>query len=171
MKKRLITLWVAWLLAWAPNANAEINSTKEGTNKDLIETISNDQTSSPDSSSTISFDEAKKLKENQELIEKLLGNENIQELIAEYWEEDVKTIINEIIKNGDVDEIINKALDNDDLKKAIEEWNDEEVTKILQEIIDDFYHVRPAWWRITDKVSYWITFVIVWELLKKRKEW
>ena len=171
MKKRLITLWVAWLLAWTPNANAEINSTKEWTNKDLIETISNNQTTPTDSASTISFDEARKLNEHKELIEKLLTNENIKQLIAEYWEEDVANIINEILKNWDVDEIIDKAINNEDLQKAMEEWNDEEVAKILQEIIDDFYHVRPAWWRIADKVSYWVTFVIVWELLKKRKEW
>jgi len=55
MNKKLLTVWVAWLLVLWPNANAEINSTKLDKNKDLSEALTKEQTTLEDTASTITL--------------------------------------------------------------------------------------------------------------------
>lgn len=170
MKKRLAVLWVAWLLAWWPNADAQIDSTKIETNKDLIETIN--QNKSENWSNIISFEDAKRFQEQKEFSERILKNEKIQELIEEYWQESVEKIVNEIIINEinineDIKELIETALKDGDIQKALEEWNEENLIKFVEEVTKDF-DMQSKWLRVIDKVCFGIIFIIVWENLKKK---
>ena len=39
MNKKLLTVWLAWLLTLWPSANAKVNSEKTEINKDLVEVL------------------------------------------------------------------------------------------------------------------------------------
>ncbi len=167
MNKKLLTVWVAWLLTLWPNANAGINSTKLDTNKDLNEALTKEQTTSEDSTSTITFEEAKKLAEQKELYERIINNKEIQEIIKEHWEEEVKKVIIELLTNEGTQTIIDDALKNEDIQKALEEWNQEELQKLIEEVIADFHHDRPWRWRVLDKLWFWVIMIFLREQFKK----
>ena len=167
MNKKLLTVWVAWLLTLWPNANAGINSTKLDTNKDLNEVLAKEQTTSEDSTSTITFEEAKKLAEQKELYERIINNKEILEIIKEHWEEEVKKVIIELLTNEGTQTIIDDALKNEDIQKALEEWNQEELQKLIEEVIADFHHDRPWRWRVLDKLWFWVIMIFLREQLKK----
>lgn len=170
MKKRLATLWVAWLLAWWPNANAQTNSTRIETNKNLADTISQNKS---ENWRTISFEDAKRLQEQKRLSERIIKNEKIQELVEKYWKENIEKIVNEIIINEinineDTKELIEKALKDENIQKALKEWNEEDLTQFVEEVTKDF-DMQSRWLKVIDKVCFGIIFVVFWENIKKRK--
>ena len=141
MKKTLATLWLAWMLAWSPSANAQIDSSKNETKKDLVEVMAKEQAALEEDGKTISFEDVKVLQENQwQLIEEIMKDEKIQELINEYWEEEVQQIITEIITNKDTKEVIEKALKDENIQKALQDWNREGVEKWVQKISEEIYY-------------------------------
>jgi len=168
MKKRLLTLWVAWLLAWSPNTHAQIDSTKAEINKDLVEIVSKEQKTSKNQVKTITFEDAKKQQEQRQFFEKIMENKRIQDLIEEYWQEEVEEMVNQIITSDDTQSIIEDALKDEKFQKALEDGNEEEVAKLVKEFMKDFYG-ESFWWKIIDKVFFGIMFVILWEWFKKRK--
>ena len=112
MKKLLETLWLVWMLMWSPSANAWVDTTRVETNKNLVETMVQEQTTSDNDEQTITLEEAQKLQEQQKLIEEIMGDEKIQELINEYWEEEVEKMVKDIITNKNTVKILKKALDD-----------------------------------------------------------
>lgn len=164
MKKRLAALWVAWLLAQSPNTNAQIDSTKIDAQKDLASVMSEKWTNTEDSTKTISFEDARK---QHELLKNVLKNKKIQELVDEYWQEKVEEMINEIITNDDTGKIMEQALKDAKVQKALEEWNEEDFSKLIEEIIKDFYK-DSLWWKVVDKVFFWVMTILLWEWLKRK---
>ena len=55
MKKTLATLWLAWMLALSPKAQAEITPKTEEIKKDLIEAVTTEQSTSQEDGQTISY--------------------------------------------------------------------------------------------------------------------
>ena len=144
MKKRLVALWVAWLLAWSPNAHAGSDSVKTETKKDLVETVTTSKQKKSKDSTTISFEEGKKLLEEKELIEKVLNDEEVQAVIETYWQENVEKIIKEVIKSQDTEKIVKKAMENKKVQKALKEWNKEKFEELVRKIVYD-HHKDPLW--------------------------
>ena len=72
MNKRLLTLWVVWLLAWTPKVYAEIDSLKMGTKKDLVEVVSTNKQEEEKLTATFYIEEVKKTSEEKEVLEKVL---------------------------------------------------------------------------------------------------
>lgn len=163
MKKKLLALWVAWLLAWSPNAHAQIDSTKVETNKNLIEAVAKEKTSTDSSVKVINFEDAKR---QQELFEKVMKNEKIQELIDEYWQEEVEEMVNQIIANEDIQSVIEDALKDEKIQKAFEEWDQEAVSKRVEEILKE---ANEPWFWVNVVSRLWtvIIAIMVWELFKK----
>lgn len=151
MKKRLVALWVAWLLAWSPSAHAGSDSVKTETKKDLVETVITSKQDKSKDSTTISFEEVKKLLEEKELIEKVLNDEEVQAEIETYWQENIEKIINEVIKNSDTEKIVKKAMEDEEVQKALKEWNKEKFEELIREIVKDYYK-EPLWWLIADAI-------------------
>lgn len=128
MKKILETLWLVWLLAWSPNANAWVEATTAEANKNLIEVVSQGQDSPKDDYKTISFEAAQELQNNQKLMEAIMSNEKIQKIMQEYWQEGVKQAINWILTNKAINNVIN-SLKDEKVQQSIEEWNELEITE------------------------------------------
>ena len=144
MKKKLLTLWVAWLLAWSPSVHAESDTIKTGTKKDLVEAVITSEQNKLKNSTTISFEEGNRLLENKELIEKVLKDEEVQAVIETYWQENIEKITNEVIKSQDTEEIVKKAMENKEIQKALKEWNKEKFEELIREIIKD-HNEYPIW--------------------------
>ena len=169
MKKRLAVLWVAWLLAWWPSADAQIDSTKIETNKDLADAMNQNKS---EGWKTISFEDARRLQEQKKLSERILKNEKIQELVEKYWQENIEKIINEIIINEvniseDTKELIEKTLKDENIQKALEEWNEKDLAEFVEEVVKDF-DMQSRWLKVIDKVCFGIIFVVFWENIKKK---
>ena len=75
MKKLLETLWLVWMLMWSPSANAWVDTTRVETNKNLVETMAQEQVTSEDNGETITLEEVQKLQEQQKLVEEIMGDE------------------------------------------------------------------------------------------------
>ncbi len=144
MKKKLLTLWVAWLLAWSPNVYAGSDTIKMETKKDLVETVTTSKQNKSKNSETISFEEGKRLFENKDLIETVLNDEEVQAAIETYWQENIEKIINEVIKSQDTEGIVKIAMENKEIQKAIKEWNKEKFEELIREITKD-YNKDPLW--------------------------
>ena len=145
MKKLLETLWLVWMLMWSPSANAWVDTTRVETNKNLVETMVQEQTTSDNDEQTITLEEAQKLQEQQKLIEEIMGDEKIQELINEYWEEEVEKMVKDIITNKNTVKILKKALDDKKIQKALQEWDEEYVTWKLQKLCRHYYGLKYVW--------------------------
>lgn len=139
MKKKLATLWVAWMLAVSPNAHAKTTIQTNETKKDLVEAFSSNQTKYENKTDTISFEDAKSLMEQKKLIEKIKQDWKIKDLIEEYWDEEVDMMIEEIITSQEVKDIVEKALKDKDIKKALENWDKENLIKSLSEFLELHY--------------------------------
>jgi len=139
MKKKLATLWVAWMLAVSPNAHAKTTIQTNETKKDLVEAFSSNQTKYENKTDTISFEDAKSLMEQKKLIEKIKQDWKIKDLIEEYWDEEVDMMIEEIITSQEVKDIVEKALKDKDIKKALENWDKENLIKNLSEFLELHY--------------------------------
>lgn len=149
MKKLLTTLWLAWMLAWSPNANAQVDSTRTEINEDLVEVITKQQDlSETDEKTTISWEDVKSLQENKQLIEEIMNDEKIQELMNEYWEEEVQQIITTIATDKDTKKVIEEALKDENIQKALQEWDREGVEKWVQEITEKVYYWLDKVWSI-----------------------
>jgi len=125
------------MLSWSPNAHAGINTIKIDTNKALIEAVSNLSPSIQDDKEILDFQYEKKLQEEQ-LINSILIDKWIQELSHEYWQENMKHIIENMIKDENTQEVIKRALKDEKVKSALEEKDKETLTKRVNEILDDF---------------------------------
>ena len=139
MKRKLATLWLAWMLAVSPSVDAKSAQKVEDTKKDLVEAIATEQTKNENSSDTISFEDAKSLMEQKKLIEKIKQDWKIKDLIEEYWDEEVDMMIEEIITSQEVKDIVEKALKDKDIKKALENWDKENLIKSLSEFLELHY--------------------------------
>lgn len=140
MKKTLATLWLAWMLAWSPSANAQIDSSKNEIKKDLLETMVQDKAEPGEYGKTISFENAEKSYETQQLFEEVMKDEKIQELISEYWQEEVEKTVSEIITSKEGKKIMEKILEDEKVQKALEEWDHESVEKRVQEIAEEILY-------------------------------
>ncbi len=166
MKKKLLTLWVAWLLAWSPNVHAGSDIIKTETKKDLVETVTTREQNKPKNSKTISFEEGKRLLENKELIEKVLNDEEVQAVIETYWQENIEKIINEVIKSQDTEEIVKIAMKDKEIQKALKEWNKEKFEELIREITKD-YNKDPLWVLVLDAII-WIIVREIWKKIAKK---
>ena len=162
MNKRLLTLWVVWLLAWTPKVHAEIDSLKMGTKKDLVEAVSTNNEDAAKKITTIPFPEGGYSIEEKEVLEKVLDNEEIQAVIETYWQENIEKIIKEVVNSQETDKIVKKAMENKDVQKALKNWDKEEFDKLISKIVRNYYK-DPLWVLIINAV---IT-IIVWELSKR----
>ena len=162
MNKRLLTLWVVWLLAWTPKVYAEIDSLKMGTKKDLVEVVSTNNEDVTKKITTIPFPEGGYSIEEKEVLEKVLDNEEIQAVIETYWQENIEKIIKEVVNSQETDKIVKKAMENKDVQKALKNWDKEEFDKLISKIVRNYYK-DPLWVLIINAV---IT-IIVWELSKR----
>ena len=165
MNKRLLTLWVVWLLAWTPKVYAEIDSLKMGTKKDLVEVVSTNNGDVAKKITTIPFPEGVYSIEEKEVLEKVLDNEEIQAVIETYWQENIEKIIREVVNSQETDKIVKKAMENKDVQKALKNWDKEEFDKLISKIVRNYYK-DPLWVLIINAV---IT-IIVWELSKRGKK-
>lgn len=162
MKKRLLTLWVAWLLTWSPSVHAGSDTIKTGTKKDLVETVIDSEQNKSKNSKTISFEEGKKLLEEKELTEKVLNDEEVQAAIETYRQENIEKIINEVIKSQDTEKIVKIAMEDKEIQKALKEWNKEKFKELIREITKD-YNKDPLWvWVLNAIIN-----IIVREIFKK----
>ena len=162
MNKRLLTLWVVWLLAWTPKVYAEIDSLKMGTKKDLVEVVSTNNEDVTKKITTIPFPEGAYSIEEKEVLEKVLDNEEIQAVIETYWQENIEKIIKEVVNSQETDKIVKKAMESKDVQKALKNWDKEEFDKLISKIVRNYYN-DPLWVLIINAV---IT-IIVWELSKR----
>lgn len=135
MKRKLASLWLAWMLAVSPAVDAKSAQKVEDTKKDLVEAIAIEQTKNENSSDTISFEDAESLMEQKKLIEKIKQDWKIKDLIEEYWDEEVDMMIEEIVTSQEVKDIVEKALKDKDIKKALENWDKENLIKSLSEFL------------------------------------
>ena len=165
MNKRLLTLWVVWLLAWTPKVYAEIDSLKIGTRKDLVEVVSTNNEDVTKKITTMPFPEWSYSIEEKEVLEKVLDNEEIQAVIETYWQENIEKIIKEVVNSQETDKIVKKAMENKDVQKALKNWDKEEFDKLISKIVRNYYK-DPLWVLIINAV---IT-IIVWELSKRGKK-
>ena len=136
MKKKLATLWVAWMLAVSPNAHAKTTIQTNERKKDLVEAFSSNQTKYENKTDTISYEDAKWLIEQQQLIDRIKQDEKIQDLIKEYWEEEIDKMIEEIVTSQEVKDVIEEAVKDNDVKKALEKWDKEKLLKSLTRFLD-----------------------------------
>ena len=120
------------------------DSVKTETKKNLVETVTTSKQKKSKDSTTISFEEGKKLLEEKELIEKVLNDEEVQAVIETYWQENVEKIIKEVIKSQDTEKIVKKAMENKKVQKALKEWNKEKFEELVRKIVYD-HHKDPLW--------------------------
>ena len=90
------------MLSWSPKAQAGITPKTEETKKDLIEAITTEQATPEEDGKTVTFQEAQELQEQSQLIEEIMGNEKVQELINEYWQEEIEKTIREMINSEEI---------------------------------------------------------------------
>ena len=166
MKKKLLTLWVAWLLAWSPNVHAGSDSLKTETNKNLIGAVTTNKQDKSKEPTTISLEDGKKLVEQKEILEKVLNDEKVQAVIETYWQENIEKIIKEVINSSDTEKIVKKAMEDKEIQKALKEWNKEKFEELIRKIVKD-YHKDPLWVLIVDAV---ITIVAreFWKFLSRK---
>ena len=124
------------MLAVSPNAHAKTTIQTNETKKDLVEAFSSNQTKYENKTDTISFEDAKWLIEQQQLIERIKQDEKIQDLIKEYWEEEIDKMIEEIVASQEVKDVIEEAVKDNDVKKALEKWDKEELLNSLTRFLD-----------------------------------
>lgn len=151
MNKRLLTLWVVWLLAWTPKVYAEIDSLKMGTKKDLVEVVSTDKQEEGKLTATFFIEEVKKASEEKEVLEKVLDNDEVQAVIETYWKENIERIIREVVNSQETDEIVKEAMENKDIQKALKEWNQERFEELIRKIVYN-HHKDPLWVLIVNAV-------------------
>lgn len=137
MKKLLTTLWVAWMLAWSPSANAQIDSTRVETNEDLVEVMSK-QNKSSEEAKTISFEDAKDLQE-QLLFEELLEVERFHELVNEYGEEQVREALKELLSSEETEEVVKYLLSDQKIQRALEKWDWDALSQRMLHILRVYY--------------------------------
>jgi len=142
MKKTLATLWLAWMLALSPKAQAEITPKTEETKKDLIEAVTTEHTTPEDDGKTISFEEVEALHENQQLVEEIMSNEKMQEIINKYWEEQVRQALEEIVSSEETEEVIEYLLSDQKVQRALEKWDWEALSQRMLHILRAYYGVR-----------------------------
>lgn len=134
-KKTLATLWLAWMLALSPKAEAEITPKTEETKKALIEAVTTEQTTPEKDGETIVFQEAQKLQEQQFFAE-IMNDEDFQKLIDKYWQENVEKVMNEILQNKDIKRTIRKVLEDEKAQEALKNWNNKKIEKIIKQYIN-----------------------------------
>ena len=167
MNKTLAMLWLAGTLALSPKAQAGITPKTEETKKDLIEAVTTEQATSQEDGQTITFEEAQKLHEQQQLMEEIMENEKIKELINEYWQEEVERTISEILTSKDAQELMKKLLEDEKIQKALEKWDEEAVTKRVEETIEE--HKEWSFWsRVGKSMPASISWIIIWIYMGKR---
>lgn len=164
MSKTVQTLWLAASLAlsWATKANAQVNKNSDETQHQIENAFK--QQKNINSNDTISFEDAKTLYENQQFFEEVLNDKKIQYLINEYWEDEVKQIINEFITNEDTKKVIEMALWDDNIQKAIKEWDTEKVEKWIQKIAEKVY--RKVRWTDFTRIIGVIVGTLLIEMIK-----
>ena len=142
MKKSLATLWLATSLAlsWAPKANAQVDKNSDET-QHQIENVFNQQ-QNVDSNDTISFEDAKSLAENQQLIEEIMNNEKMQELINKYWEEQVRQALEELLSSDKTENVIEYLLSDQKIQRALEEWDWDALSQRMLHILRFYYWVN-----------------------------
>lgn len=167
MKKLLTALWLIWMLSWSPKAQAGITPKTEETKKDLIEAIITEQATPEKDGKTITFQEAQKLHEQQQLMEEIMENEKIKELINEYWQEEVERTISEILTSKDAQELMKKLLEDEKIQRALEKWDEEAVTKRVEETIEE--HKEWSFWlRVSKLMPASISWILIWINMGKR---
>ena len=166
MKKIFVTLATLWVMAWSPNAHAQIDSTRAETKKDLVEVVSKQQVFQKTQWGTIDFEEVQKLHEQQNFIEEVMNNGKIQELVKIHWQEDVQKIINIILNDKECGEILEKLLNDKEIQKALDEWNKEELTKRFEKIMKN-YHLKEAL-RELGALFYNVLLILIWIIWLKK---
>ena len=139
MKKTLATLWLAWMLALSPKAQAEITPKTEETKKDLIEAVTTEQATPEEDWKTISFEEVKALHENQQLVEEIMSNENMQKIINEYWEEQVRQALEELVSSEEMEDVIEYLLSDQKVQRALEKWDWDALSQRMLHILRVYY--------------------------------
>jgi len=163
MKKTLATLWLAWMLALSPKAQAGVSPKIEETKKDLIEAVIQGE-----DGKTVTIQESQKSQE-QQLFEEIMENEKIQELINEYWQEEVEQVIQEIIKNEKTQEIIEESLKDKDIQKALEEWDQEGVEKWVQKIAKKYHWT--FWGNVAKNTFIMIWGAVLWIIILRKSKY
>ena len=141
MKKLLTTLWLIWMLSWSPKAQAGITPKTEETKKDLIEAITTEQATPEEDGKTITFQEAQKTQE-QQLFEEIMENEKVQELINEYWQEEIEKTIREMINSEETKEVIDYLLSDQRIQRALKEWDWKAFSQRMLNILRVYYGVK-----------------------------
>ena len=109
MNKLLTTFWLAWMLAWSPSGNAQVDSTRAEINENLVEIMTKEQETLEEDETTISFEGAKKMQE-QQFFERIMNDEKIQELVKKYWQKKMETIVNLAISHESTLELFEDSL-------------------------------------------------------------
>lgn len=142
MKKTLATLWLAWMLALSPKAQAEITPKTEEIKKDLIEAVMTEQSTSQEDGQTISFEEAQKSHEQQQLIEEIMSTEKMQEIINKYGEEQVRQALEELVSSEDTEGVVEYLLSDQRVQRALEKWDWDALAQRMLHILRVYYGVR-----------------------------
>ena len=133
MKKRIVTLATLGIMAWWPKAQTQLDYTKADTNKNLVSAVTNERTSDKDSTRTISFEDAKKLQENKELIKIIMKNEKVQKLVNEYQEEGIEKILGELLTDREFVKDMSDLLENENTRKTLEVLSDDSSQQLTEQ--------------------------------------
>ena len=175
MKKSIIALWIAWMLAWSPNAHAQLKTLKTLRNEELIETVSQDSVSWPQRTKVVSYGKEKEKLEIKNLKNRIMSSKEIQEILKNLniKPEDARNSLDSILEYPENRNGFEAILKKEDLQKKIElqtkiqEYDSEVLAKRLDEISEK---QTRAW--ISDHMRdigrAWIIFLLI-LILKNQK--
>lgn len=175
MKKSIIALWIAWMLAWSPNAQAQLKTLKTLRNEELIETVSQDSVSWPQRTKVVSYGKEKEKLEIKNLKNRIMSSKEIQEILKNLniKPEDARNSLDSILEYPENRNGFEAILKKEDLQKKIElqtkiqEYDSEVLAKRLDEISEK---QTRAW--ISDLMRdigrAWIIFLLI-LILKNQK--
>ena len=162
-----VTALTAWLATQPVSVDAQhVEFTKNKTNRNLVEVVTQSDLSLWEDTKDISFTYAKLL-QDQQFFEEFLNNKELYELLDKYWEKGGKQLINEIITNENTEKILVKILKDKEIQKALEEWNNEEARKKVEEKVKTIYntydiHNTKHNWKEVIVVVLWLIVCFIW---------
>ena len=175
MKKSIIALWIAWMLAWSPNAHAGVNSTKSETNEALIEAVSSDSVSWQQRTKVVSYEKEKEKLEIKNLKNRIMSSKEIQEILKNFniKPEDAWKSLDSILEYPENRNVFEAILRKEDLQRKselqteIQKYDSEVLAKRLDEISEK---QTSAWISdlMRDIERAWIIFLLI-LILKNQK--
>lgn len=167
MRKSVIALWVAWMLAWSPNVQAWVKSTEAETNEALIEVVSKDSVSKQGESKVISLEQAEKLARLGNNLSKLMKNKRFQQILKKHniKPEDLKSSLSKILADRETALFLIESIENEDINESITKADIEAIKEKLDKIDRD-NHIGTSCIQIMILCVIWLISLVLRKLNK-----